>query len=507
MLEMTWAMMQTFTLTAAAGQAADGGYFLEALARGATRLLVFLLERLGFSQAQALIFEEIALHAATSLALLVILLVLHALVFSVLRRRRERQRKKQGDENHWVLILDAALGPLRFAFWVCGFYVAVFPLLLLLDPDHAAYPVRRLIEKVFELGLFAASSWLLYRFIVAAQIWFQRWSGVPAGGFQDSIIEFVGRTLRVVISLAAVISALPLLGLPPIYDHVVAKAISLLVIGAIARVLFHLVEVGERFALGRYTMAAPDNLRAREVYTQVHILKKTLQVIIAVFALASGLMVFDQVRSLGASVLASAGVLSIIIGFAAQRTIANLFAGFQLALTQPIRLDDVVIVENEWGRIEEVTLTYVVVRIWDMRRLIVPLSYFIEKPFQNWTRSRADLLGAVFIYADYTVPVDAIREELRRIVASSKLWDGQVCGLQVTNATERTVELRALASAVDASNAWDLRCEIREKLIAFVQKNFPESLPRLRAEVEPRHASPPENNARENPIGFSSSKV
>jgi small-conductance mechanosensitive channel len=218
-------------------------------------------------------------------------------------------------------------------------------------------------------------------------------------------------------------------------------------------------------------------------------------------------MVFDQVRSLGASVLASAGVLSIIIGFAAQRTIANLFAGFQLALTQPIRLDDVVIVENEWGRIEEVTLTYVVVRIWDMRRLIVPLSYFIEKPFQNWTRSRSDLLGTVFIHADYTIPVDAVREELKRIVAQSSLWDGQVCVLQVTNATERTVELRALASAPDASKAWDLRCEIREKLIAFVQQNFPESLPRLRAEVEPAHAAPRESNARENPIGFSSSKV
>jgi len=500
-------MLQGLAPSAAAGQAADGGHLLEALARDATRLMVFLLERLGFSQAQALIFEEIALHAATSFVLLLILLALHALVFSVFRRRRDKQHAERGSENLWVLILDAALGPLRFAFWVCGLYVAALPLLLLLDPDHAVYPVRLLIEKVFELGLFAASYWLLYRFVGAAQNGFQRWSGAPAGGFQDSIIEFVGRTLRVVVTLVAIISALPLLGLPPAYDHVIAKAISLLIVGAIAWVLFHLVEVGERFALGRYSMAAADNLRAREVYTQVHILKKTLQVIIAVFALASGLMVFDQVRSLGASVLASAGVLSIIIGFAAQRTIANLFAGFQLALTQPIRLDDVVIVENEWGRIEEITLTYVVVRIWDMRRLIVPLSYFIEKPFQNWTRSRADLLGTVFIYADYTVPVDAIREELRRIVASSKLWDGKVCGLQVTNATERTVELRALASAVDASNAWDLRCEIREKLIAFVQKNFPESLPRLRADVEPRHVSSRENDSRDNPIGVSPSKA
>lgn len=507
MLEIILVMLQSAALSEAAGQGVDRGNLLEALARGATRLVLLLVERLGFSQSEALIFEEIALHAVTTLALLVIVLALHLLLFSLLRRGRDKQQARQGSENLWVLLLDATRGPLGFAFWVCGLYVAALPLLLLLEPDHAAYPMRALIERIFELGLFAACYWLLYRFIESAQKRIQRWSGAPAGGFQDSIIEFIGRTLRVVVSIAAIIAALPLLGLPPAYDHVVGKAISLLIVGAIAWVLFHLVEVGESFMLGRYSLAAADNLRARQVYTQVHILKKTLQVIIAVFALASGLMVFDQVRSLGASVLASAGVLSIIIGFAAQRTIANLFAGFQLALTQPIRLDDVVIVENEWGRIEEVTLTYVVVRIWDMRRLIVPLSYFIEKPFQNWTRSRADLLGTVFVYADYSIPVDTIRQELHRIVSSSKLWDGQVCGLQVTNATERTVELRALASAGDASNTWDLRCEIREKLIAFIQKNFPESLPRLRAEIQARPDAAADRESRDNPVAFSPSKA
>jgi small-conductance mechanosensitive channel len=177
-----------------------------------------------------------------------------------------------------------------------------------------------------------------------------------------------------------------------------------------------------------------------------------------------------------------------VIGFAAQRTIANLFAGFQLALTQPIRIDDVVIVEGEWGRIEEITLTYVVVRIWDLRRLILPLSYFIEQPFQNWTRQAADILGTVFIYTDYTIPVQAVRDELKRIVAKSSAWDGKVCVLQVTNATERALELRALASAPDASKAWDLRCEIREKLILFIQKHYPASLPKVRAELESHRA-------------------
>jgi small-conductance mechanosensitive channel len=283
--------------------------------------------------------------------------------------------------------------------------------------------------------------------------------------------------------VAAVTAGLPLLDLPSEYDQLVTRVSSLFILCAVTWLLFQFVAVGENFILNLYDVSRSDNLKARQIYTQVHIIKRTLHVVIIVVMLSAGLMMFDQVRSLGASMLASAGVLGIILGFAAQRTIANLFAGFQIALTQPIRIDDVVIVENEFGRIEEITLTYVVVRIWDLRRLIVPLNYFIERPFQNWTRAESAILGTVFLYTDYAVPVQAIREELQRIVEQSPHWDGKVCGLQVTNATNRAVELRGLASAADASKAWDLRCEIREKLISFVQKNYPASLPRLRADM------------------------
>lgn len=331
--------------------------------------------------------------------------------------------------------------------------------------------------------MFAAVYWLLYRSVRVLEVRVKIWADGSKAGFEDLLIELSGKTLRVVIPVAAVIAALPLFGLPPAYDAFVGKASSLLILGAVSWMLFQVADLGEQVVLRRYDLLAADNLKARQIYTQVHVLKKTLYVVIGIFAVASALMLFEQVRSLGASVLASAGVVGIIIGFAAQRTIANLFAGFQLALTQPIRLDDVVIVENEWGRIEEITLTYVVVRIWDMRRLIVPLSYFIEQPFQNWTRQAADILGSVFIHTDYTISVPALREELKRIVAHSSHWDGKVCVLQVTNATERSLELRALASASDASRAWDLRCEIREKLVGFVQQNYPASLPRIRAEV------------------------
>ncbi|RQW01754.1 mechanosensitive ion channel family protein, partial [candidate division KSB1 bacterium] len=206
-------------------------------------------------------------------------------------------------------------------------------------------------------------------------------------------------------------------------------------------------------------------------------------VMIIIFAIAMILMTFDKVRQIGVSMLASAGIAGIILGFAAQRSLATLIAGIQIAITQPIRIDDVVIVENEWGRIEEITLTYVVVNIWDQRRLIVPITYFIETPFQNWTRTTAELLGTVFIYADYRLPINALRDELERIVADSPLWDKRLAKVQVTNATDKTMGIRALVSAENSSNAWELRCLVREKLIAFLQRNFPDSLPRVRLET------------------------
>jgi small-conductance mechanosensitive channel len=191
-------------------------------------------------------------------------------------------------------------------------------------------------------------------------------------------------------------------------------------------------------------------------------------------------MMFEEVRRVGTSILASAGVLGLIIGFAAQKTIANLFAGFQLAMTQPIRLDDVVIVESEWGRVEEITLTYVIVHIWDDRRLVLPLSYFIEKPFQNWTRVSASLLGSIFLWVDFTLPIAELRRTVQRIVENCEDWDRRFWNLQVTDTSERAMQIRILATAADSGKAWNLRCEIREKLIEAVQR---EHLPRLRTDL------------------------
>jgi small-conductance mechanosensitive channel len=261
--------------------------------------------------------------------------------------------------------------------------------------------------------------------------------------------------------------------------------LSLFLIGVVSWLLIKIVSVLEEYVITRFQIDVKDNLRARKIHTQMRVLKRIVVITVGVVALATMLMTFPKVRQLGTAILASAGIIGIVVGMAAQRTIGAFIAGLQIAFTQPIRVDDVVIVENEWGRIEEITLTYVVVRIWDLRRLIVPVTYFIEKPFQNWTRVTADILGTVFLYVDYTVPFDAIREELQRLLKESELWDGKVCVLQVTNASERTVEVRALMSAADASAAWSLRCHIREKLVDFIRTKYPQALPRLRAELDP----------------------
>jgi small-conductance mechanosensitive channel len=302
--------------------------------------------------------------------------------------------------------------------------------------------------------------------------------------FDNSLVKYSRGPSRLIIILIAVSIVLPPLNLSPGVLEFLRHIISLGFIAAVAWLLIQMSFALEDVILRRYEIDIKDNLQARKIRTQLQIFKRIVMVVIGIIALAAMLMTFDRVRQLGTSILASAGIVGIIVGMAAQRTIATFLAGVQIAITQPIRVDDVVIVENEWGRIEEITLTYVVVKIWDLRRLVLPITYFIEKPFQNWTRVTADLLGTVFLYVDYTVPIQAIRDELHRILQNSKLWDGKVWGLQGTNATERTVELRALMSAPDASTAWNLRCEVRENLIEFIKKNYPDGLPKVRAELK-----------------------
>ncbi|MEN7546582.1 mechanosensitive ion channel domain-containing protein [Rapidithrix thailandica] len=240
----------------------------------------------------------------------------------------------------------------------------------------------------------------------------------------------------------------------------------------------------EDLLLEKYDISVEDNFKARKMQTQLKFLKSIGVIAIVIISIAAISMNINALQNFGKGLLASAGVAGIIVGFAAQRSIANLLAGIQIAFTQPIKLDDAVLVEGEWGKIEEINLTYVVVKIWDLRRLILPITYFIEKPFQNWTKTTADLIGNVILYTDYRMPVDKIRQKLKEILEEEPHWDRNTCVLQVVDNTERTLQLRALMSARNSGLTWDLRCSVREKLIHYIQHHYPEYLPKSRVYLE-----------------------
>ncbi|QYO75969.1 mechanosensitive ion channel family protein [Devosia salina] len=265
-----------------------------------------------------------------------------------------------------------------------------------------------------------------------------------------------------------------------------ALLIGIIVLGVMAaRTAIH---IWLTLYLRRFKLDSEDNLLARKHVTQSRILERVAVTLLVIIGIAAILMTFEGVAQYGVSLLASAGAAGLVLGLALQPVLKNLFAGIQLAITQPIRIDDALLVEGEWGTVEEITSTYVVVKIWDWRRLIVPLSYFMEKPFQNWTREGAALIGTVMLYLDYSVPVDVIRQQLGKIVEGSPNWDGNIAHVQVTDLREANLEVRILVTARNAPKAFDLRCEVREKMIAFLQENYPQTLPRVRtlpAETSP----------------------
>lgn len=285
------------------------------------------------------------------------------------------------------------------------------------------------------------------------------------------------------LGFGALLILMPLAGIPD-ESPILAQAKQVIFILLTTWLAIRLITFLEAATYQQLDVAKPDNLEERKLVTQIKYIRATLIIVVAVVGFALTLMTFEDVRRLGAGILASAGIASVVIAFGAQKLITNILAGFQIAFTQPIRLDDAVVVENEWGWVEEITLTYVVVRIWDQRRLVLPITYFIEHPFQNWTRTSADLLGSVYLYVDYSVPVDAIRGELDRILEDTPLWDGKTKVVHVTDATEKSMQVRILASAKNSPHAWELRCLIREKLIAYLQKEYPDGLPKHRGQLQ-----------------------
>ncbi|WP_423148955.1 mechanosensitive ion channel family protein [Rubrolithibacter danxiaensis] len=300
-----------------------------------------------------------------------------------------------------------------------------------------------------------------------------------------SIVKNLEKPARFFLPLLFLNTAMPLFRLSVKSLRFLDKVVEIGLTVSFAALLMGLVKIVEDYVTYKYDLSKADNLKERKIRTQLQFIRKLVHVVIVLVTIAVILLSFENLRKLGAGLLTGVGIGGIIVGFAAQRSLGNLLAGFQIAFTQPIRIDDALIVEGEFGRVEEITLTYVVVRLWDERRLILPINYFIEKPFQNWTRVSSQILGTVMLYLDYSVPVDELRTELNRLLDSNKLWDRRVGVLQVTDSKEKTLEIRVLVSGRNSGEVFDLRCFVRENLIRYINNKFPNSLPRNRTELLP----------------------
>ena len=307
----------------------------------------------------------------------------------------------------------------------------------------------------------------------------------PRRAFVRSFAKEVRRPLRLLVTVIAIGLALPAVGLSPRAFTVIAQILLVMLVLLLGWCASTAIRVSTDLYLNRFKTGEPDDLLARKQVTQIRILKRAVDILVFVVTISAALMTFGPVRQYGLSLFASAGAASLVVGLAARPLLTNLIAGVQIAITQPIRIEDAIIVEGEWGWVEEISSTYVVVRLWDWRRMILPIAYFLEKPFQNWTHQSASLIGSVFFYLDYGVPVAALRERLEQVVQETPLWDGNVVNLQVSDIKDQSVEIRMLVSGRNAPQTWDLRCHVRERMLDYLQTTWPEMLPRTRVRMEP----------------------
>ncbi len=321
---------------------------------------------------------------------------------------------------------------------------------------------------------------LIVKFMLSLLLRRKPRSNKPAFSFSRSLLNRLSQPFTWFLPLLAFNFLLPLMKIRADIAQFLNKATEILLAISFANVLIALIKVFEDYVYHTFDIDKADNLKERKIRTQLQFIRRLAVSLVIILTICAILLSFNNLRKIGTGLLTGVGVGGIIIGFAAQKSLGNFLAGFQIAFTQPLRIDDVLVVEGEWGRVEEITLSYVVLKIWDQRRLILPINYFVEKPFQNWTRNTSDILGTVFLYLDYTTPLEPLRAELTRLLDTNSLWDRRVNLLQVTNSSERTIEVRALMSAASSGNAFDLRCDVREGLITFVQENYPQCLPTTR---------------------------
>lgn len=345
--------------------------------------------------------------------------------------------------------------------------------------DFFGYPIPQFFQNLI-MGICALAIGFILTFVIRKTF---KFSSRYWATFQiNSIIRHLTGPVSVFVPLLLLNISLTFMVMDKTIRAQLGRIIEIALTITISLILIRTIKVFEDHFYHKYDLNKEDNLKERKIRTQLQFIRQFVVGLIVLITAAIVLLSFESMRKIGAGLLTGVGIGGIIIGFAAQKSLGNLLAGFQIAFTQPIRMDDVLIVEGEWGRVEEITLTYVVVNIWDQRRLILPITYFIEKPFQNWTRVSAQLLGTVFLYLDYTIPIPPLREKLTSILTDHPLWDKRVNVVQLTDNKESTVEVRFLMSARNSSQAFDLRCIVREEMIAFIRENYPESLPKTRLE-------------------------
>ncbi len=437
---------------------------------------------LGGWSRQPLLF---AITPAKILLLLLILMIgfaLAGLARVVILKNYSLSRFKPNTGRFWR---DGILFALRRAisgfFIFTGAFFASVPLLPHLGLALGGFPTFAIASKVAHIGYFATGVGFFLRIARLAQQWLNDFVNRPVVRWYYSAFPVLGQALYYNLILFACSTGIYILELPHPIEDALFKIVSIASIIANTLLIIRTVLAFEAMMTSRSEMLQYDAYKKRRVETRVQMMRRLLVFIILVLAIAAILLNFKEVRQIGTGLLASAGVAGVIAGFAAQKSLSTIIAGLQIAITQPMRIDDVVIVESEWGTIEEITLTYVVIRVWDQRRLVVPITYFLEKPFQNWTRNSSDLIGTVFFYSDFLIPVEEVRSEAQRIVHASKLWDKRVFVLQVTDFRSDCVEIRILASAETSPTLFDLRCEIREKILLFLQERYPSAFPRVRA--------------------------
>jgi small-conductance mechanosensitive channel len=428
------------------------------------------------------------------------LLSIFAGAFIWIVRRRAGEIQSNRYQSALALTASAIRKPFALFLWMCGGAFALMPIAtgIIGRPTRIFYV--RTLTAIFYAGWIIALLWLVFRATLAIEKRMRMWAERTDSLLGKLTIPILGHTLRMSVPLLGIILLLPLLKLPEDWAWVTQKGFGILLIVAFSVLIVRGINAVQSALLSRHRLDVPDNLSARKVLTQVSVIRKIIVTAVVIVATGSILMMFDPVRQFGTSILASAGIAGIVIGFAAQKTLGNVLAGIQIALTQPLLIDDIVTVEGEFGQIEEITLTYVTVRTWDLRRLIVPITQLVEKPFQNWSRVSTELLGTVILYLDYQAPMGELRKELKRLVENNPKWDKRVCGLQVTDAKQSTIEVRALVSGADPGKLGDLRAEVREGLINFLVRTHPESLPRSRnVDVEDEHPRTSRRKSSEEP--------